>query len=1086
MDTQQRNPYVGPRSFETGDPLYGREKELNQLASLLIAERIVLLHSPSGAGKTSLIQAGLIPRLSEDFHILPIIRVGLESQDPTGSANRYTLSTLLSLEERLPENQRRPLQELSRLTLGEYLDTRPRPEEAPNTELLIFDQFEEILTTAPADRAGKQAFFTQLGQALKKRHRWALFATREDFLGQFAPYILPIPNRFNVKFRLDLLNPEAAREAIQNPARNAGVDFTKAAAQKLVDDLRSVLVQLPDGSMETQLGQHVEPVQLQVVCYNLWQGRIIEDKVIDEGDLAKVGDVNHALADYYTDTINRACKSTGVEERLIRDWFDKRLITKEGFRGHVLMGQDSSEGLSNAAIRLLENAHIVRGDKRAGATWFELAHDRLIEPLRKSNAEWFNANLSLFQKQAALWIEQNRPESLLLRRKDLSQAEKESIGIPLNQAERDYLKACRAYRAHVFRQTAVLIGFALLILASLSGAFLSSRRETAMAQQNAATQVALAAIAQTQEAEAVAARATAEVAKADAEKNAELAIAQEKLAKEQAQKNLAAGLAAQAISNKNSNHGLALLLAVESFKIEDTLLARTSLFEVLQHTPYERLFGHRAAVTSVVLNTETGLIASAGCIDNSGADCQQGQIILWDAAKHQPISQLPGLFGFVRSLAFSPDGKTLASAGCVPVTGTYRGCADNKGQIILWDISKPAAPLQLDENSSGHIYQANTVTFSADGLTLASGGNDQNILLWDVSGHRLAKTGEFLTAHQGFINSLAFHPNGNILVSGGADFLLRVWNVSNRQNPVALGGPSGPQNDSITGVAFSPDGQKLASSSRDGKVVLWDWTGSSLQNPQTLSGHNVPVLSVIFSPDGRQLASAGTNGSIILWNVSTLERIGLALDVHTVSIFSLALGQSQPGKLTLVSGSADRSIILWDLSTRQPVAQPVILPPAWAESASSLSATSADQTLAARAEGQNIILSRAGQEVTLPNGHGGPVNSLAFAPQSVDGKQLLVSASDDQTVILWDVTRFPEAVPVFFKLEGFDWPFTNALFSPDGRELATFDSAGNVIIWKIDPNDWRARSCQAANGRALTADEVLRYLGGQEYSGSCP
>jgi hypothetical protein len=120
MQTPQVNPYVGPRSFKAGDTLYGRDRELSQLASLLIAERIVLLHSPSGAGKTSLIQAGLIPQLKEDFNILPMVRVNSNPQ--IGGANRYILSTLLSLEEDMPSEKRRSLNELATLTLDEYLN----------------------------------------------------------------------------------------------------------------------------------------------------------------------------------------------------------------------------------------------------------------------------------------------------------------------------------------------------------------------------------------------------------------------------------------------------------------------------------------------------------------------------------------------------------------------------------------------------------------------------------------------------------------------------------------------------------------------------------------------------------------------------------------------------------------------------------------------------------------------------------------------------------------------------------------------------------------------------------------------------
>jgi hypothetical protein len=254
---ERQNPYVGPRAFETGETLYGRERELRQLESLLIAERLVLLHAPSGAGKTSLIQAGLIPNL-------PVIRVNLDL--PTDlpapeAANRYMFSTLVALEEAVKPRLRLGLDELMMLSLDEYLSRRPREADTPESDLLIFDQFEEILTTAPADREGKLAFFAALGVALRNRDRWALFSMRDDYLGALEPYLRPVPGQLEHHYRLDLLSPEAALQAIQNPARESGVDFTDEAASKLVDDLRQIRVQQPDGVTEIIPGPHVEPSQ---------------------------------------------------------------------------------------------------------------------------------------------------------------------------------------------------------------------------------------------------------------------------------------------------------------------------------------------------------------------------------------------------------------------------------------------------------------------------------------------------------------------------------------------------------------------------------------------------------------------------------------------------------------------------------------------------------------------------------------------------------------------------------------------------------------------------------------------------------
>ena len=152
----------------------------------------------------------------------------------------------------------------------------------------------------------------------------------------------------------------------------------------------------------------MEPVQLQVVCYRLWQNLAPDDNLISEEDVAHIGDVNQSLRGYYAERVAAIGEETGIPERKLREWFERKLITETGIRSQVLMGQGQSEGLDNAAIRLLENAHLVRAEKRRGVTWFELAHDRLIQPVRQDNAEWFQANLSLLQRQAEVWL-QRRP-----------------------------------------------------------------------------------------------------------------------------------------------------------------------------------------------------------------------------------------------------------------------------------------------------------------------------------------------------------------------------------------------------------------------------------------------------------------------------------------------------------------------------------------------------------------------------------------------------------------------------------------------------------------------------------------------------
>src|SRR5262249_22552195 len=157
---------------------------------------------------------------------------------------------------------------------------------------LIIDQFEEVLTVDPGGEAERVAFFRALGQALRNPRLWALFSLREEYLGALAPYRPLIPTRLRTTYRLRPLRPPGARAAIVCRARDAGVPFTEAAAEKLVDELCAVTVPRPGGEVERKLGASVEPVQLQVVCHRLWLRRAPGAKEIAGQNIDAVASVD--------------------------------------------------------------------------------------------------------------------------------------------------------------------------------------------------------------------------------------------------------------------------------------------------------------------------------------------------------------------------------------------------------------------------------------------------------------------------------------------------------------------------------------------------------------------------------------------------------------------------------------------------------------------------------------------------------------------------------------------------------------------------------------------------------------------------
>jgi hypothetical protein len=378
------NPYVGPASFtkEDSNRFFGRAAETRELASLVIARRAVLLYAQSGAGKTSLLQASLVPELERKrVATFPISRV--TGSADLSSANLYIENALANLFPGKPHG--RTFEE----AFGEVLSANANGRSQPH--LLIFDQFEEIYTFHPELTDQRTTFFEQLGQCLATYPQLSLLLSmREDYLADLEANAAMLPDRIRTRMRLERLGVESSLEAIRGPAALAEMPFAAGAAEKLVDNLRRIRTGTP-GTNGFALGQYVEPVQLQIACRQLWAG-ISTDKsrkktTIDADDIDKYARVDDALTQFYRDSLT-AAKKSGVTERVLRRWFGERLITPAGTRGLAFRSDKDTEGLPNEAVDILDHCHIIRTDLRGGKPWYELAHDRLVEPIREDNLAW--------------------------------------------------------------------------------------------------------------------------------------------------------------------------------------------------------------------------------------------------------------------------------------------------------------------------------------------------------------------------------------------------------------------------------------------------------------------------------------------------------------------------------------------------------------------------------------------------------------------------------------------------------------------------------------------------------------------------
>jgi hypothetical protein len=337
---------------------------------------------------------------------------------------------------------------------------------------------------------------------------------------------------------------------------------------------------------------------------------------------------------------------------------------------------------------------------------------------------------------------------------------------------------------------------------------------------------------------------------------------------------------------------------------------------------------------------------------------------------------------------------------------------------------------RLSATLQGHTRSLTSVAFSADGLTLASGSDDQTVRLWDV---RTGQTMATLRGHTGFVNAVAFGPDGQTLASGSMDDTVRLWDVKAGPHKATLQGHT----DRVESVAFSPDGLTLASISRGftglkelpREARLWDVkTGEHRATLEGMEG----VTFVEFSPDSLTLASVSKDPTVRLWDVKT-GQARATLKGHTNTIQSVAFSLDS---LTLASGSFDGTVRLWDVKTGQ-------------------------------------------HKATLP-GHTGFVLSVAYSPDGLtlatasgawdEGRREYVSSE----VRLWDVrTEQPRAT--FQGHEGGVWSLE---FSRDGERVFGWDRGGsNVRAWTVkdgQPTDPATAPPRSSNTDVTSPDGSLR------------